>query len=93
VHRVIVWVFVFFLTSFVFPKKKNIDKLLAKKKPKQKSSHKLDFDGDSITGERKLPLASDINSGKRKKHYQFIRLRLHWRPEMIRSTKKLDVGK
>ncbi|MBP9708156.1 MAG: hypothetical protein KBD78_10955 [Oligoflexales bacterium] len=63
---------------------------IMKSKGGDKSSSKLDFDSLSIGGERKAPLGSLIGQTKSDKDFDFVKIRMHWHPEMVQSATVLD---
>lgn len=57
-----------------------------------KSKTNLDFDSVDISGQRKTPLGSLVNQTKSDKNYDFVKIRLEWRKEMIQSASSLDAA-
>ena len=51
---------------------------------------KVDFEAADISGARKTPMGSLINQNKADKDYDFVKLRMSWHPEMIKSAASLD---
>lgn len=50
----------------------------------------IDFDSVDILGSRKTPLGSVINQNRVDMGYDFVKIRLRWHPEMIKSASSLD---
>lgn len=53
----------------------------------------IDFESESIDGERRAPAGVAIGGAKQEHEYDLINLRLRWHPEMIKSTSNLETGK
>ena len=56
---------------------------------KNKKSH--DFDAMSIDGQRRVPLGNLINQKQANKEYEFVKIRLRWRQEMVQSASNLNL--
>ena len=69
--------------------------LVGEKRFKYKKGDKtnLDFDAADISGERKTPMGSLVDSVQSDKDYDFVRLRLNWNPEMVQSASSLETGR
>ena len=52
----------------------------------------IDFDDERIIGERKSSIGSLIEQSKANLDYDFIKIRLSWHPEMIRSAQSLEIN-
>ena len=50
----------------------------------------LDFESESVTGARRVPLGSLIDKGKVSVDYNFVKIRKNWHPEILDSTLVLD---
>ena len=60
---------------------------------KGSSKTNIDFDAAAIDGERRIPAGVAIGGAKQDNEYDLINLRLHWQPEMVKSTSNLETGK
>ena len=52
---------------------------------------KIDFDSMTIDGQRRVPLGTLINQKQADKQYEFVKIRLRWRQEMIQSASNLNL--
>ncbi len=52
----------------------------------------LDFEAADISGARKTPLGSIVDSVQSDKDYDFVKVRLRWTPEMVQSASSLETG-
>lgn len=50
----------------------------------------IDFDSVDISGMRRTPMGSLVSQTKADKEYDFVKIRLSWHPEMIKSAASLD---
>lgn len=57
------------------------------------SSTEIDFEGGEITGKRRTPLQSIIQSSKHRVKHSFLQIRKNWHDKMIASTLSLDYSK
>jgi hypothetical protein len=60
---------------------------------KGSSKTNIDFDAAAIDGERRIPAGVAIGGAKQDNQYDLINLRLHWHPEMVKSSSNLETGK
>lgn len=56
-----------------------------------KDKKSYDFDSMSIDGQRRIPLGNLINQKQANKEYEFVKIRLRWRQEMIQSASNLNL--
>ncbi len=56
-----------------------------------KDKKSYDFDSMSIDGQRRVPLGNLINQKQANKEYEFVKIRLRWRQEMIQSASNLNL--
>ena len=56
-----------------------------------KDKKSYDFDSMSIDGQRRVPLGNLINQKQANKDYEFVKIRLRWRQEMIQSASNLNL--
>lgn len=56
-----------------------------------KDKKNYDFDSMSIEGQRRVPLGNLINQKEASKEYEFVKIRLRWRQEMIQSASNLNL--
>jgi hypothetical protein len=59
------------------------------KSGKGTSSTKINFDAVDISGERKMPLGSNINQTRSNKDGGFVKIRTEWHEEMVQSASSL----
>ena len=67
------------------------NKTLLAKKDSAKTT--VDFEGQSISGARRLPLSSVIDGAKKEEQTMqtgFVQIRLHWRDKIKASTSSLN---
>ncbi len=57
----------------------------------KKDKKSYDFDSMSIDGQRRVPLGNLINQKQANKEYEFVKIRLRWRQEMIQSASNLNL--
>ena len=57
----------------------------------KKDKKSYDFDSMSIDGQRRVPLGNLINQKQANKDYEFVKIRLRWRQEMIQSASNLNL--
>ena len=57
----------------------------------RKDRKSYDFDSMSIDGQRRVPLGNLINQKQANKEYEFVKIRLRWRKEMIQSASNLNL--
>ena len=57
----------------------------------RKDKKSYDFDSMSIDGQRRVPLGNLINQKQANKDYEFVKIRLRWRQEMIQSASNLNL--
>ena len=57
----------------------------------KKDRKSYDFDSMSIDGQRRVPLGNLINQKQANKEYEFVKIRLRWRQEMIQSASNLNL--
>jgi len=50
----------------------------------------VDFDEATLEGRRRNPSGIALNQQKANKDFDLIKLREHWKPEMVQSTSKLS---
>jgi hypothetical protein len=62
-------------------------------KAEEKASTEIDFEGGQITGKRRTPLQSIIQSNKHRVKHSFLQIRKNWHDKMIASTLSLDYAK
>lgn len=53
----------------------------------------LDFEGDNITGKRKVPLSSLVKESRIVESQALVKIRYHWRPEIAASGNIAEIGK
>ena len=56
-----------------------------------KDKKSYDFESMSIDGQRRVPLGNLINQKQANKEYEFVKIRLRWRKEMVQSASNLDL--
>ena len=57
----------------------------------RKDRKSYDFDSMSIEGQHRVPLGNLINQKQANKEYEFVKIRLRWRQEMIQSAANLNL--
>ena len=57
----------------------------------KKDKKSYDFDSMSVDGQRRVPLGNLINQKQANKEYEFVKIRLRWRQEMIQSASNLNL--
>ncbi len=57
----------------------------------RKDRKSYDFDSMTIDGQRRVPLGNLINQKQANKEYEFVKIRLRWRKEMIQSASNLNL--
>lgn len=61
----------------------------AKVKFNKRDKTNVDFDEATLEGRRRNPSGIALNQQKANKDFDLIKLREHWKPEMIQSTQRL----
>ena len=59
------------------------------KAAKGSASTNINFDAVDISGERKMPLGSNINQTRSNKDGGFVKIRTEWHEEMVQSASSL----
>jgi hypothetical protein len=66
---------------------------IVREKSYSKDSRRIDFGEEGISGERRGPSSSIISRANSDKSFDLIKIRTHWKPEMIQSTGSIEVGR
>jgi hypothetical protein len=66
---------------------------IMREKSYSKDSRRIDFSAEDISGSRKAPSSSIISRANSDKAFDLIKIRTHWKPEMIQSTSSIEVGR
>lgn len=58
-----------------------------------RGSTDISFDETNLLGRRRAPLGTMINQGGPDKDFDLIKIRRHWKPEMVQSASSLESGR